>query len=227
VTSLTLKSSLSSTHEILHLSPLFLHKHERNFCFTASAFESLILFSLCWMSLISFIVSDNKFVVFCSFVTDCDRKLKFGSTYLQLIWVLKYVFQFCNRAVFRNRCAANLYKKLHIRTLWLEKGNILSFAIRIPNNAHTGSSSIVLFNMCYVLFSYAYTLILQGFICRYIFMAIYSFVPPFSWDEINFVVCDKLRCAAGEESLGIAVIEEASSQSSSFTIAQKISKFSA
>jgi hypothetical protein len=34
------------------------------------------------------------------------------------------------------QCYANFYKKLCIRTLWLEKGNILSFTIRI-RNTHT------------------------------------------------------------------------------------------
>jgi hypothetical protein len=69
---------------------------------------------------------------------------------------------------------------IYIRPLQLEKGNILSFAIIIRNaHTHTGSSSIVLFNMCYVLFSYACTFIGQGFVCTYIFMAMKSFVPPF------------------------------------------------
>jgi hypothetical protein len=69
--------------------------------------------------------------------------------------------------VLRNRRTANLYKKLQIRTLQLEKSN--SYL----------SSSMFLSNMCNVLFSYACILIGQGFICRYIFMAMYSFVPPF------------------------------------------------
>jgi hypothetical protein len=71
------------------------------------------------------------------------------------------------------RCAANFGKKLHIRTLWLEKGNF-----------HL-SSSMVLSNMCNILFSYACILIGKVFICRYIFMAMYSFVPPFR--EATFI----------------------------------------
>jgi hypothetical protein len=66
-------------HEMSHmtLNPLFFVIHERNFCFTASAFELLIFFSLSSMSLIYFIVSD-KSVVISNFVIDCDRKLKFA-----------------------------------------------------------------------------------------------------------------------------------------------------
>jgi hypothetical protein len=51
---------------------------------------------------------------------------------------------------------------------------------RALTHTHTGSSSlIVLFNICYILFSYAYTLIEQGCFCRYIFMATFSSVSPF------------------------------------------------
>jgi hypothetical protein len=78
------------------------------------------------------------------------------------------------------RCAPYFYKKLYIRKLQFEKDDILSFVIRIRNaHTHTGSPSIVLFNMCYVLFSYACILFGQGFIYRYIFVAMYNFVPPF------------------------------------------------
>jgi hypothetical protein len=59
--------------------------------------------------------------------------------------------------------------------------------------------------MCNVLFSYACTLTGQVFIYRYIFMAMYSFVPPFR--EVKFCgvlscVIDILGCAAGEKSWG-------------------------
>jgi hypothetical protein len=104
--------------------------------------------------------------------------------------------------VFRNRCAANFYKELHIRPLWLEKCNILSFLREFVTHTHTGSLSIVLFNMCYVLFSYACFLIGQGFICRHIFMAMYSFVHPFreaKFCGVPSCVFDKLGCAAGEK----------------------------
>jgi hypothetical protein len=55
-----------------------------------------------------------------------------------------------------------------------------------------------------VLFSYACILIVQVFICSYIFMAMYSFVPPFC--EITFCgvlscVFDQLGCAEGEKRL--------------------------
>jgi hypothetical protein len=61
------------------------------------------------------------------------------------------------------------------------------------------SSSIVFSNMCNVLFSYACILIEQVCICRYIFMAVYSFVPPFR--EATFCgapscVFDKSGCVA-------------------------------
>jgi hypothetical protein len=84
----------------------------------------------------------------------------------------------------------------------------LSFIIRIRNTdtqTHTGSLSIVLFNMCYVLFSYACILIGQGFICRYIFMVMYSSVPAFreaKFCGVPSCVFDKLGCAAGEKSYG-------------------------
>jgi hypothetical protein len=55
------------------------------------------------------------------------------------------------------RCATNFYKKLCIHKLQLEKGNILPFVIIICNT-HTGSSSKVLFNLRYILFSCACTL---------------------------------------------------------------------
>jgi hypothetical protein len=87
-------------------------------------------------------------------------------------------------AVLRNRCtaaraattlqvAANFYKKLHIRTKYLEKGNTYL------------SSSIVLFDMCNILFSYACILIGQAFICRYM-PCIVSY-PLFV--RRHFVVC--------------------------------------
>jgi hypothetical protein len=56
---------------------IFLPKHEPNFWFTASASESLILFSLSWMLLIYFIVPNYKFVDFSNFVLHFDRELKF------------------------------------------------------------------------------------------------------------------------------------------------------
>jgi hypothetical protein len=62
--------------------------------------------------------------------------------------------------------------------------------------------SIVLSNMYNVLFSYACILIGQVFICRYIFMVIYSFVPPFreaTFRGVPSCVFEKSGCAAGEK----------------------------
>jgi hypothetical protein len=76
--------------------------------------------------------------------------------------------------------------------------------MHIHTHTHIGSSSIVLFNMCYVLFSYTCILIGQVFVCRYIFMAMYSFVPSFreaKFCGVPLCVFDKIGCAAGEESL--------------------------
>jgi hypothetical protein len=69
-----------NAHGISHmiLNSSFLLKHERKFSFTASAFGPLTLISLSWMSLVSFTVYDNRFVVFSNFVTDCDIKMKFA-----------------------------------------------------------------------------------------------------------------------------------------------------
>jgi hypothetical protein len=89
----------------------------------------------------------------------------------------------------------------------VRKGNILSFVIRICNthmHARAGSSSVVLLNMFYVLFSYACIFIGQGFICRYRFKAMHSFVPPLRETKFCGVppcVFDKLGCAVGERSL--------------------------
>jgi hypothetical protein len=69
-----------------------------------------------------------------------------------------------------------IFLEIYIHMLWLEKGNILAFIIRIGwggqktrthacAHTYTGSSSTVLSNMCNVLFSYACILIRQGFIC--------------------------------------------------------------
>lgn len=52
-------------------------------------------------------------------------------------------------------------------------------AAYLKGSMHTGSLLIILFNMYYVLFSRTFIVIGQGFICIYIFMAIYSFVLPF------------------------------------------------
>jgi hypothetical protein len=59
----------------------------------------------------------------------------------------------------------------------------LQFLIHTHTHTHTDTSAIVLFNTCYVLFSYTSTPIGRGFICRYVFIAMYSFVRR------NFVVC--------------------------------------
>jgi hypothetical protein len=69
--------------------------------------------------------------------------------------------------------------------------------------------------MCYVLFSYACFLVGQGFICRYIFMAMYSSVPPFR--EVKFCgvppcVSDKLGCAADGKILRNTVLVYMASQ---------------
>jgi hypothetical protein len=58
--------------------------------------------------------------------------------------------------------------------------------------------------MCYVLFSYACILIGQVFVCRYIFIAMYSFVPSFreaKFCGVPSCVFGKLWCAAGEKRL--------------------------
>jgi hypothetical protein len=58
--------------------------------------------------------------------------------------------------------------------------------------------------MCHVLFSYACVLIGQGYICRYILLAMYSFVPPFreaTFCGVPSCVFDKSGCAAGEKML--------------------------
>jgi hypothetical protein len=47
--------------------------------------------------------------------------------------------------VFRKRCATNCYKKLYIRALWLEKGQILSFVIIIRNTGSHGRITDSLF----------------------------------------------------------------------------------
>jgi hypothetical protein len=107
-----------------------------------------------------------------------------------------YERQQYSMAVLCNRCAANFCKKLHIHTLYLEMGN-------------SYLSSIVLFNMCYVLFSYACILIGQVFICRYIFMAMYSFVPLFpeaTFCGVPSYVFDKSGCAVGEKRLWNTVL---------------------
>lgn len=62
--------------------------------------------------------------------------------------------------------------------VYLGKASISSFAIKI-RVIHKDSSSVVLFNECYILFPHACILIREGFVRRYIFMAMYSFVPPF------------------------------------------------
>jgi hypothetical protein len=58
--------------------------------------------------------------------------------------------------------------------------------------------------MCNVLFSYACILIGQVYICRYIFVAMCSFVPPFreaTLCGVQSCVFDKSGCAAGEKRL--------------------------
>jgi hypothetical protein len=99
------------------------------------------------------------------------------------------------------RCATNFYKKLYIHTLQLEKGNILSFVIRI-RNTHTHwfiIDNFIQHTSCFILIrlhSYG-----QGFICRYIFMAMYTMVPPFCEAKFCGVlscVFEKLKCVAGE-----------------------------
>jgi hypothetical protein len=80
---------------------------------------------------------------------------------------------------------------------------------------HTGSSSIVLSNMHCVLFSYACILIGQGFICRYIFMAMYSSVPIFreaTFCSVPSCVFDNLGCAAGEKRLRNTIMADGLSQ---------------
>lgn len=81
-----------------------------------------------------------------------------------------------------------LFKKLYIRKLWLEKGNT-SFIITIR---YTGLSTIVLFNVCCVLFLDACIVTGPVFMCGYVFTV-----------SCSFVVCrhvsDRFRCAAGEK----------------------------
>jgi hypothetical protein len=75
----------------------------------------------------------------------------------------------------RFRCAANFYKKLHIRTFCCKKAT--SYI----------SSSIVFPNMSNVLFSYACILTGQRFVCRYILWPWRVSYPLFV--RRNFVVC--------------------------------------
>jgi hypothetical protein len=65
--------------------------------------------------------------------------------------------------------------------------------------------------MCNVLFLYACVLTGQGFICRYIFMAMYSVVPPFheaTFCGVPSCVFDKLGCATGDKRLWNTDLED-------------------
>jgi hypothetical protein len=108
----------------------------------------------------------------------------------------------CRHKVFR--CAANFYKKLLIRTLQLEKDNTLSFVIYIHTHTpHRFAPSLVLSNICMFYFDMPSSF-RQVFICRYIFMTMYSFVPRFreaTYCGVPLSVFDKLGCAAGEKRL--------------------------
>jgi hypothetical protein len=83
------------------------------------------------------------------------------------------------RAMLRNRWAATrfqvfrefLYETAYSHVI-VRKRQFLPFIIDS------------LSNKCIVLFSYACIVTGEVFICRYIFMAMYSFVPPFSWGDI-------------------------------------------
>jgi hypothetical protein len=105
-------------------------------------------------------------------------------------------------------CAAKCYKKLYIRTSKLDKCNILSFVIRI-RNTHTHIHWFIIDRFI----QHACILIGQGFICRYIFMAIYSFAHPFretGFCGVPSCVFDKLGCVADEVSLRNADLERTS-----------------
>jgi hypothetical protein len=107
-----------------------------------------------------------------------------------------------------HRCSASDVPRIFVRNcnlyshVIIRKHNILPFVIRIRNTPHTGSSSTVLFNMCYVVFSQSSVLSRRVFTCRYMFKAMYSFVP-FSWGDILScaVTCHKTGSAAGERRL--------------------------
>jgi hypothetical protein len=99
-------------------------------------------------------------------------------------------------------CAVKFYKKFYVHILQSERGNILYFMISIHNKHTPDASSVVLFYMCYILFLYACVITGQGFVCRYMFMAMYSFVPTSC--EVVFCgvlscVFDKLQCTMGKK----------------------------
>jgi hypothetical protein len=71
--------------------------------------------------------------------------------------------------------------------------------------------------MCNVLFSYACIIIGQVFICRYIIMAVYSFMPLFR--EATFVMCRHVSLsnqgAMGEKSLQTGLMKRSCGSSGS------------
>jgi hypothetical protein len=90
------------------------------------------------------------------------------------------------------RCAENFYKKIAYSYVIVRKRQFLSFII----------DSFIQHASC--LFSYACIVIGQVFICRYIFMLMYSFVSPFREAKFCGVppcVFDKSGSAAGEKVL--------------------------
>jgi hypothetical protein len=129
------------------------------------------------------------------------------------------------------RCAANFCKKLYVHLSWLEKHNVLSSCnqnskckhvcmhtrARAHTHAHTPHTHThthvchsLFYSVCYVFFSYACILKGQGFICRYIFMAIFSFIPPFhqmTFCDVPSCIFDKLGCAVCAKRLQNTVLE--------------------
>jgi hypothetical protein len=86
----------------------------------------------------------------------------------------------------------------------------MKFDIYTYTHTQTSSPSIVLFNTCRVLFSYACILFGQGFICRYVFMSMYIFVPSFreaKFCSVPSCVFLKLGCSAGVKGLQNTAIE--------------------
>jgi hypothetical protein len=85
-----------------------------------------------------------------------------------------------HRRVSRRGCAS---AQVCVRTWKLERGNILSFVIRMCNtyaHMHTLLHHRD-FRAIYILFWKACTHVGQGFICRCVFVAMYSFLIPFCW----------------------------------------------
>jgi hypothetical protein len=86
----------------------------------------------------------------------------------------------------------NQEKAVHIFCTWnlQNKRTRTRARTHTHTHTHTGSPSTVLFNMCYVFFSYTCILIGKVSTHRYILIAMYNSVPPFH--EATF--CSVLSC---------------------------------